>query len=370
MLETAYQRYQNQRHFGSLDGVRALAILSVILHHTTTGIKELPVTQTGFLGVDMFFVLSGFLICTLLLREQKRTGTIGLKGFYIRRSLRIFPAYYALLIALTLLYTFVSKGTALSQNFFASLPYNLTYTSNWIVMDGMIRVLWSLATEEQFYLIWPAVQKYAKPPFALGFIAVVIIISQLFNFPILTGPFRETFGVGFEELNILQVTFTPIALGVVLAYALNNEKWFNRIHAICSFPGAPLVYLIGILGIANLPTTNIAGWPRLAIQLTMAYFLASCVVREDHILARPFQWWPIRRIGIISYGLYLYHSLAQHFAVKLQTKLHAEAVPLFQFALTLFLSWIIAEISFRILETPFLKWKDRRKLPSTTTING
>src|SRR5260221_295593 len=85
------------RTFGSLDGLRALSILAVVWHHTQEGFHFLPIAYRGFLGVDLFFMISGFLIVTLLLRERRRTGTISVKKFYIRRFLRIFPPYYAVL---------------------------------------------------------------------------------------------------------------------------------------------------------------------------------------------------------------------------------------------------------------------------------
>ncbi|MGB2610895.1 MAG: acyltransferase, partial [Isosphaeraceae bacterium] len=102
-LTEAHEQYLGTRTFASLNGVRGLCILSVLWHHAPGGLHAL-ILERGFLGVDMFFVLSGFLIVTLLLRERDRTGSISLKKFYARRTLRIFPIYYLVLFTLLLFY--------------------------------------------------------------------------------------------------------------------------------------------------------------------------------------------------------------------------------------------------------------------------
>src|SRR5688500_8977594 len=100
----SHDAFLRTRHFGSLDGVRCFSILAVVWHHTDHSWVGAAWAGRGFLGVDMFFVLSGFLIVTLILREKDRTGTISLKDFYVRRTLRIFPIYYGLLLVLAALY--------------------------------------------------------------------------------------------------------------------------------------------------------------------------------------------------------------------------------------------------------------------------
>ena len=122
--------------------------------------------RTGQYGVSLFFVISGFLITTLLLREQKSSGVISLKNFYIRRTLRIFPLYYATLLIYLGLVIVTSHGPERSA-FFHNLPSYFTYTSNWFVdKDAGEHVTfafaWSLATEEQFYLCWPSIVRFAK----------------------------------------------------------------------------------------------------------------------------------------------------------------------------------------------------------------
>src|SRR5687768_5068106 len=137
-----------------LDGLRAVAVAGVVWHHSYSGLDALPMMRHGFLGVDLFFVLSGFLITTLLLREQQRSGRISLRHFYMRRALRIFPLYYAVLIALTA-YFAAAADSAQRARYFSELPYHAAYLSNWIDSETMLSITWSLSTEEQFYLLWP-----------------------------------------------------------------------------------------------------------------------------------------------------------------------------------------------------------------------
>ena len=176
----------------------------------------------------MFFVLSGFLIVTLLLREKERFGNISLKKFYMRRTLRIFPIYYGILFALSLIFLFVKPGTDMARTFFPLLPFYLTYTSNWITQQAVnLGVTWSLATEEQFYMIWPAIEKFVKGWWLALILITVVVLNQLMNFQVIDPWFREWFGVGHSDLSILQITFTPIAFGVGLAHLLHHPKVFR-----------------------------------------------------------------------------------------------------------------------------------------------
>ncbi|HUR28086.1 MAG TPA: acyltransferase, partial [Planctomycetota bacterium] len=157
--EPPFDEFRARRHFSALDGIRAISILAVLWHHTAAGLGGIALSSNGFLGVNMFFVLSGFLIVTLILREKDRTGGISLKRFYARRTLRIFPIYY-LVIAALLAYVLLVPETGFRADFLRELPYHLTYTSNWIHSATILAIAWSLAAEEQFYLLWPPLEKY------------------------------------------------------------------------------------------------------------------------------------------------------------------------------------------------------------------
>jgi peptidoglycan/LPS O-acetylase OafA/YrhL len=142
-----HKEYLKTRRFRGLDGLRALAIAAVVWHHSE---KALPITlaSRGFLGVDLFFVLSGFLICTLLLRERSKTGRISLADFWIRRILRLVPAYYCLLLALVIAYLVLKPGDPDTARLVEGLPAYALYYSNWAKPDAVnLGITWSLATE-------------------------------------------------------------------------------------------------------------------------------------------------------------------------------------------------------------------------------
>jgi peptidoglycan/LPS O-acetylase OafA/YrhL len=141
-------------HVPGLDGVRAIAVLAVAAFH-----GGVPFMKGGYLGVDIFFVLSGFLITSILLKEHARTGSISLPDFYARRALRLLPALL-LLLAVFLVYAMVGARTSRGVYFRQAL-YALLYVGNWMrAYDkndlGLLGHTWSLSIEEQFYLLWPA----------------------------------------------------------------------------------------------------------------------------------------------------------------------------------------------------------------------
>jgi len=373
----AFAQYRAVRVFDSLDGIRALSILAVIWHHACNGVEFLPILKLGYLGVDMFFVLSGFLIVTLLLRESERTGTISLRKFYVRRTLRIFPLYYTFLLVTTLAFATLLRNRPEAMYYWPSLPYWLTYTSNWVPitavgMMGLMAPLWSLATEEQFYLVWPAIQKYSRTGVRVGVALAGIALCQLSNFRFLDGWYVENFGVRYNDLNILQATFTPILLGVVLAHALHDRRWFARLHPMLGLPGIGLL-LVGLLvamGSIDRPDLNgysdIGGVQRLAIQAMMALMLASCVVREDHSLRKVLAWRPLARIGEVSYGMYMLHLLVLVVVWGVLKRAGVTMDPpdrfpgwLIRYALTVAATWFAAELSFRLLEARFLRLRSR-----------
>ena len=348
----SHPAYLARRSFGSLDGIRCLSILAVIWHHTDPPATRLA--SRGFLGVDMFFVLSGFLIVTLLLREQQRNGALSLGAFYARRALRIMPLYYGVLLACVLLFAVVRPGGAMAVGFWHDLPYLLSYTSNWAEIATFLSITWSLSAEEQFYLVWPPVQKYVRRPLIV--LAGLLLVSQAIHFRLLDGPLAAL-GVGPRELPMLrETTFTPILLGVLLAHVLHSPRGYRRLAALLGSRYASLLLLLGLLyGLSVMPA-DISGWPRLAIHLLMTLLLASCVVREDHLLAGLLRAAPVARLGVLSYGMYLLHM----FAVDLVVRAGAAGMPPhFDFVVCVVGSALLAELSYRFYETPFLRRKAR-----------
>ena len=355
MPHPSHGEFLARRSFASLDGIRCLSIVAVVWHHTVAGVSWLPATKRGFLGVDMFFVVSGFLIVTLLLRERDRTGGISLRRFHTRRALRIFPAYYGVLMVLVVALGVFRRDGALARPFFDELPYYLTYTSNWVELHTLLAISWSLAAEAQFYLVWPPVEKFAGR-IAIPILLAIIAANQLVNFGAVNAATLARIGL-HGDLPMLQATFTPICLGVGVAHLLHSSGGFSAASRALSSRWASPLALAPIVALCLVPSADISGLLRLLIQLAMALFLCACVVREDHGMRRVLCSPAIVRIGVISYGVYLYHLFGRHVAEVLLESTGLDA-PLLRFAATLLLAVAVAEISFRYYETPFLRMKD------------
>ena len=336
--------FANRKSFGSLDGLRAIAILAVVWHHTMR-VPDWKIATRGFLGVELFFVISGFLIMTIMLREQRRTGSISLHKFYIRRFLRIFPPYYLMLFVIGTV-AFFNPAGATSEAVKRDLPYALLYLTNFVTVNGLLAITWSLSAEEQFYIVVPTVAKYARRalPFLL-LIAYILVSLPLFGFfPALrlTAFFRE-------------VTFGPILLGVILAYVLDDPRGFWCVSRLAGWRFAPFVTLGLVFAAASYPAGELSGWPRLAVHWAMLALVASCIVREENLLAPLLSPWPMQRIGVVSYGIYLYHELTMHFVGKVTGTTQGVVM----FAGTALATWAVAEVSYRLFESRFLSLKAR-----------
>jgi peptidoglycan/LPS O-acetylase OafA/YrhL len=359
-LITLHDQFLEQRQFNSLDGVRCFCILAVLWHHANPP-NLLPILTRGFLGVDMFFVLSGFLIVTLLLREQSTVGKISLRKFYARRAVRIFPIYYGMLLFLTLFYGVFKSQDSSAAGFFSMLPFYATYTSNWSVVQAAgLGITWSLATEEQFYLFWPAIEKIYRKRVVYVVLGLILMINQLINFGYLNWLFNTLYGIPTIELEILDTTFTPICLGIGLAHLLHRSRSFNLVSPSLGHRHSPVVLLLVLLVVINFSPIDISGFPRLLIQLLMTLWLASLVVRENHSLQALMTAYPIVRIGKISYGMYMYHLWAFLIVAgttRILTERWGITLPFPLFMTGTLATFLISEISYRFYETPFLRLK-------------
>lgn len=344
----SYSTYISTRTFASLDGLRALAIIGVLWHHTMGDKVTWPALRRGFLGVDFFFMISGFLIVTLLLRERRDSGAVSLRNFYVRRSLRIFPAYWAMLLFVACV-AYLRSGHE-SDAIKRDLPFAVLYISNLVPMASLLSITWSLSTEEQFYLVIPTLQKYLPrllPLILLPIAYIVVSLPPFHVFPTLAMPdfFRQT-------------TFGPILLGVMLAYVLDHPRGWTICAFVLRSPLSPLFALALVAATLCYFGPDISGWPRLAMHMSLIIFLATCIVRENHVLRPVLSWRPIRRVGIVSYGIYLYHLVVYWPVAKFlsQSGIHSN-LPLF--VLLTASSWVTAEVSYRFFERRFLTLKKR-----------
>lgn len=353
-LPLSHARFASTRVFGSLDGLRCLSILAVVWHHAATGPRPLALARNGFIGVDLFFVISGFLITTLLLRERTVRGTISLRRFWIRRTLRIFPPYFALLGAAAIALGLVFPTAQMRAPFFAELPFLATYTSNWVEITTLFGITWSLATEEQFYLLWPLVERFLAR-WVAPILVVGVALNQCLNFGLLDAQVEAVTGLHRSQLAVLQTTFTPILFGAALAHGLEHPAGFARAARLLGARAAAPFALAAVVAIASVPG-GLEGMPRLALHVALTALVAACVLREDNGLRRLLAWRPVARLGAVSYGIYLYHLVALHGVHRLLGAASSNAV---LFVSCAAVSVVFAEISYRVLEAPFLRLKPR-----------
>ena len=270
----------------ALDGLRGLAVVAVFAYH-------LGYARGGFLGVDVFFVLSGYLITSLLLDERDREGRIDLSAFWGRRARRLLPALFVLLIAIAAWNSTSPLGPGIRGDAFATL----FYVANWHMISSQsyfshfaapspLRHTWSLAIEEQFYIAWPLVTGFlvSKTRYARLIIAAivgsVVVQALLFRPGDPSASYYDTFARAHE-----------ILIGALIATV--GSRFLRRLAA-PAFVGL-------IAAMALLPDTS-------AIYYRGGSLVFSCLVAAV-VLGQPraLTFGPLRRLGQISYGVYLWH---------------------------------------------------------------
>jgi peptidoglycan/LPS O-acetylase OafA/YrhL len=354
MTEVFYQQFQKQRFFNSLDGLRFVSIIAVIWHHTAYNqgyLTSVSGFKDGYLGVHFFFAISGFLITTLMLREKKKYGFLHLKNFYMRRTLRIFPLYYAVLLLIyTPLVYFLENNGVRKEAFFDNLWAYATYTSNWFVkLDAVHGTIfyfaWSLAAEEQFYLVWPVVEKWIKEKVIILSITLLTTFKVYMDF----GWFPDFFSEGSLIYIVVDKIPFSILFGVLGAHALHHPRTF---HWLWQLTGGKLnsIFIILCLLLSIILEQHIV-----LTSALMTLMVISCVIRDDHLF-HTFLRFPIfAKIGLVSYGMYLTHMLCANIVLKLIPTIH----PMSYFLLTCLVNFGVAWILFHTLEQYFLKLKGK-----------
>jgi peptidoglycan/LPS O-acetylase OafA/YrhL len=349
-----YARFRRVVRFGSLDGLRFLAVVPVVFHHSTP--RPLPgVLGKGPIGVDLFFAVSGFLITTLLLRERDGAGRVDVRAFYTRRAFRILPLYYAVLGLTVLRALALPVESAVRAHFFASLPAFATFTTTWFVDFGVPHPIlfaysWSLAVEEQFYAVFPW---FARGPkvmpwlFAAGLLACDAASSLGVLAPIASA--NAPLGL---VVTVVTGIRAPLLLGVLLACILHEPRGYALLSEVLGKKASSAVFaalLVVVLVRDDVPLS--------VTHLVIVGFLGSCVVREDHLLAPVLALRPIAFVGEVSYGIYMLH-LAAIFCAKRVVDDEAFS-GLFVFALALPLSIVFAAASRRFFEEPVSRLRTR-----------
>jgi peptidoglycan/LPS O-acetylase OafA/YrhL len=364
-----------------LDGVRALAVLGVLFYHA-----DLVWMKGGFLGVDVFFVLSGFLITSLILEEFDRSGRIDFAKFYLGRARRLLPAVLLMLavvaVAAAIFYRDVAsqvRSDAIASLFYVNNWWYIFSSQSYFEFIGrppMLKHLWSLSVEEQFYLIWPAVayllvRRWARRGVRLVALSVAILstvwmvaLSVMNGFPDFADPSRAYFGTDSHCMGLL--------IGAALATAWRPGRLRKDVAPSAKWiiTGAGIAALLGILYFFFFVGEYTPWLYRSGGFLVLSVIVAALIAMSTHP-ASPLGPWlgsqPWRYIGQRSYGLYLWH-----WPIFMVTRPNLD-VPIdgpLLFAFRLALTFGIAELSFRFFEMPIRRGAIDRWVKAWRTSEG
>ncbi len=333
-------------HLPSLDGLRAISILIVVASHLLVHQGNsllVRILGSGHLGVLFFFVISGFLITTLLLKEKYKTGTISLKKFYLRRLIRIFPVAYLYLLVLLIVKLFFSINFDWMSLLVAALYIqNLVSLKNPSEFTGHY---WSLAVEEQFYLIFPFVQKFTRRNYGkvlVSCLLLVLVLKYIFsnaaNPPFLWGLIDNVDAILVGCIFAVLVFADRIPFQLLMKYKL-------PLHLLC----IAIIASTHFLKAEFLKNTIIA--------LAFAIVLISNLAPSKDVVFRLLNVKVMTQIGVLSYSIYIW----QQFFTLSDFHVWIGKINLFSFPVNLVLLGITAFLSYKYYEKPFLKFKERFK---------
>lgn len=373
-------------HIASLDGLRGIAVLLVLLFHFSWSFPEQSHVQvilkryfwSGWIGVDLFFVLSGYLITRGLVKDSAYSTGKRLKLFWARRAFRIFPLYYIVLIVGTI--------ACLALGFREHVPgagYWLYFQNYTLAFDPMhlrwTAHFWSLAIEEQFYFVWPLVVLLAaanrRPKVALGlfFFCVTLRTGLILGLP-------KVHALGWDQEQIAKFVYraTPTHMDGLLMGALlamiseaKDHPWmvsWRKIRKPAFYVG--LLMLLGVVvwtkGFGTYDRrAMLIGYPLMAVVFTAAVSLAAegeFPAAFQNVLTRGI----FPACGKVSYGMYIFHWVLVILVADWQEKFTADKPPAVAFGVGaavilvgMLVTYVIAVLSFRFVETPFLKLKEK-----------
>jgi peptidoglycan/LPS O-acetylase OafA/YrhL len=341
-----------------LDGIRALAVITVVLthlgiynHFTSRGwvSPEYLIPFSGSVGVTVFFVLSGFLITTLLVKEYDANGRISIKDFYIRRTLRIFPLYFTV-VGLTTLFSYLGYVNIKIESFY----YAFTYTYNFVPREYYSPLLghtWSLAVEEHFYLVWPIIFSlfFGRKTKFLVLLSIVCILLFSYFQDFLFSSHAKFFFI--ERWTI--TAGTAIFIGAIMALFLESGKYKATMRILM---GHNITLLFGIFAYLHTIIFGVMSYNGLRMNIIAVgavLIIAWISLNQKSLLAKALSFPPLRYIGVISYGVYMW----QGFFLSTGPARSASALWPLPSTTGLILLILVAPLSYHCIEKPILRFK-------------
>jgi peptidoglycan/LPS O-acetylase OafA/YrhL len=362
---TTHDAYLGRKYFLELDGLRALSVLLVVTAHMYS-VGPTWGFLAGYRGVTIFFVLSGYLITTLALREEKTRGAVSLAAFYVRRSCRILPLYYVTLAAYCILVYGLSASAHLRAPLTDALPYYLLYLQEipfclWRLVNSYDLVFhhsWTLGAEEKFYLLWPLLAFALWRARPSGRLRGGIALAAAFGLV----PFVLTpLGPEAEVAGRMLFCYASLLAGCVLACLLDDPRWFTRLRPLggSGWISAALLTLLA----AHLATPHV-GQPW-ADAVNVLYTLAvtavlACVLLGEGPVQRLLRIRPLVFVGQLSYGVYLVHMVGLYAASRLVPGARdSVAGNVMTFVVACLLSVALAWVLRLTVELPCIAWGRR-----------
>ncbi len=371
-------------YFAGLDGLRAVAVVGVLLYHG--GVHW---ANGGFLGVEVFFVLSGFLITTLLVNEWRRTGTVALGTFWARRARRLLPALFCMVAAVGIYYAVAGpmdaipdlKGEGISTLLYAGNWHEISTGASYFAATGPTSPLkhtWSLAIEEQFYLFWPVLLvgvfwlvrqvrrrrgQSARSLEILLAVTVIGTVASAVDMALLykggSGLDRVYYGTDTRAGSLLAGAALALTLAILQQRSERTadprpDRDQRRLLGLAAMAG--LLGIVAAMHFANSSSVWLYPYGLLAVDAGVGLLIVAVVLFPGATVGRILSARPIRAIGQISYGIYLWHFPLFLWLDAATTGLNGPWLLLFRIGVTL----AVSVVSFALIEQPIRK----RRIPT------
>lgn len=361
--------------FENLDGLRFFCFLSVFFHHSFFAefdhIKNSSIYhfikkdlfRNGNIGVNFFFVLSGFLITYLLIEEKKLNGQINLKNFYLRRVLRIWPLYFFCVLFGFFIFPQIKIAFGQTPHETASIWYFISFLSNFDFIRtepdaSVLGALWSVSIEEQFYLVWPIIM-FILPikRYHLAFIGIIITCLL----------FRALNDIGIVYEYHTLSCIGDMAMGAFGSWLIQEKNKFKMMIVHLKKYQVAIIYslFIFVFFFRN-PFMYSAYFLRIFERSFVAIIILFIILEQtycQHSFFKLSKFKAISKLGVISYGLYCLHFVGILIATTITKKLgmntHLWQVVFIDTSLALTITILISQFSYRFFETPFLKLKEK-----------